>query len=158
MSLTRICGLCWILLLIGCTAKAPSFVVVERVETPIPAGGQVTFLFDQKGMVTTREGKGPELAWGRKFKIEGEVNAVAAVGDFVYIDLEFRVERDKWSTIANAIGKVESVQSGKARFKADFYITEIRDMDCRLKITHRSATKDQRDDWAEMDIRVRAPL
>ena len=156
MSLSRVCHVACVLLLFGCTSKPPKPAVAERVESRPQAGGLLTFTSDQIGTVATKDNR-VEVTWGRAFKIEGEVEGTCAVGDSIYIDLLIRVDQNKWSNAANKIAKVESVHSGKARFQADFFVTEMKDQDCRLTISCNSVTKKERNVLTEIEVRLRAP-
>ena len=155
MRLSRVCHFACILLLIGCRSKAPQPVVAERAEIRPKTGGLLTFTSDQGGTVATKDNR-VEVTWGRKFNIEGEVESTCAVGDSIYIDLLVRVDQNKWSNAANVIARVESVDAGKARFRADFFVTKMKDQDCRLTISCNSVTKKERNELTEIDVRLRA--
>ena len=144
------------MLLFGCAPYKPQPANVERVEIRPLAGGALTFLSEQKGTIA-QQGEKIEVTCSRSFKIKGEVEAACEIGDLIFIELQLPVEREKWSTAANAIAKVESVKDGRASFQVDFYVGEFKEQDCRLILELYSVSKKERSPLNEVNVRLRAP-
>ncbi len=149
---------CWILLffVFGCKSQAPSTTSpVESVAILSSSGTRLTLKSQDSGTINSEQDR-TMITLGRKFQIEGEISSDCKVGDTVYLDMRYLVNQETWSTIANATAKVDKVQDGKGRFRADFYITDIGNRDGRLIVKHYSSATKVNTDAGSVDVGLRA--
>lgn len=154
-------GMCCVVpmvLLFGCNSQSPTATATASAESAsiLSSTGTPLTLKSQDTGTINKEQDRTSITLGRRFQIEGEIGSDCKFGDTVHLDMRYRVNQDTWSTIANATAKVDKVQDGKGRFRADFYITDIGDRDGRLIVQHYSSAKKVTTDAGSVDVGLRA--
>ena len=151
-----LCCIAPMVFVFGCKSRSSSTTTpAESVSIAISPGTRLTLKSQDSGTIDSQQDR-TMITLGRKFQIEGEINSDCKVGDTVYLEVRYRVNQETWSTIANAVAKVESVKDGKGRFRADFYITDIGSRDGRLMVQHYSSATKVSTDAGSVDVGLRA--
>ena len=130
--------------------------VAEKIEVAAGDKARLTLSSSAAGSLALTPSR-TEVATGRELKVHGEIAVPCAVGDSVSLHVEWRVDSKTWSTIANAHAKIESVKDGNGHFKSDLFIPDIKEQDCRIRITHDASASHERTELPSIDIHIRPP-
>ena len=141
--------------LFGCKSPLTPPPVAEKVSVTSSSGALLTLTAQVKGTVSSDAGR-TIVTTGRAFQIDGELKTPCKVGDLVHLDLRHQVGPNKWSSLANAVTKVESVHDGIGRFSTEFFITDVGDRDGRMNVELCAPDTDNRTDAGSVDVGIRS--
>ena len=140
----------------GCKPVVTTPTIAEKIDVAAGDKVRLTLSSSVAGSLAQTPSR-TEVATGRELKVRGEIAMPCAVGDWVSLHVEWRVDSKTWSTIANAHAKIESVKDGNGHFNSDLFIPDIKEQDARIRIAHDASASHERTELPSIDIHIRPP-